>query len=91
MAKLTESDWVVVKKIAKEIMEVIPATARHERLEHEIGEVLARNILLEMAHDEAREREETTHRWEFGSHSISSCRIDWCGRYRGQRRDHVSQ
>jgi hypothetical protein len=48
--------------------------------------------IMEMVEDETRAYEakladEETHRWEFGSHSISECRIDWCGRYRGQRRD----
>lgn len=80
---LSPQEWGEIRHITQEIMDLIPATARHERLAHEIGAVLARNVLAAN-----QEYEETlVHKWEFGEHPISRCQPDWCGRYRGQRRD----
>jgi hypothetical protein len=52
-----------------------------------VRRVLAEAIVKAQTDYDARLREEETHRWEFGHHSIAECQIDWCGRYRGQRRD----
>ena len=86
MANLTPSDWAEIKRITTEIMTGI-STADPEATESHIRNVLARAIVSANEDYDATLRDETTHNWEFGSHSISECQIDWCGRNRGQRRE----
>lgn len=87
---LTPSDWAEIKRITTEIMSGI-STADPAATESHIRGVLARAIVSANAEYDAKLADEATHKWEFGSHSISECRIDWCGRYRGQRRDSVAE
>ena len=82
--QLTASDWAEVERITAEIMSDHPNT--REGFEIHVKAVLAANMVASQDEYDAKLREEETHRWEFGHHSIAECRIDWCGRYRGQRR-----
>lgn len=82
---LSVQEWAEIDRITKEIMAGTelqrPYFARH------VKQVLARNIMETRKKHEAALAVEETHTWEFGQHHISECRIDWCGRYRGQRRN----
>lgn len=82
---LSVDEWNEIKRITTEIMAGI-STADPQRTEDHIRGVLARNLMAANREWDERLTAEATHLWEFGSHSISACRIDWCGRYRGQRR-----
>jgi hypothetical protein len=83
---LTEEDWAAVQAITAEILAGMDCvnTVKFERY---IQAVLARNFMEALEKYDAQLTEEETHKWEFGEHHISQCQIDWCGRYRGQRRD----
>ena len=82
--QLTESDLREVERITSEIM----SGQMDDRLRFadHVREVLSKNLIIAQDEYDARLREEETHRWEFGHHSIAECQVDWCGRYRGQRR-----
>jgi hypothetical protein len=84
--QLTASDWAEVERITDEI--IVPAyrgMSREEFRTH-VKATLAANMVIAQDEYDAALEAESTHKWEFGSHSISECRIDWCGRYKGQRR-----
>ncbi len=85
--QLTESDLREVERITSEIMKGLEhdGSNRMEFADH-VREVLSKNLIIAQDEYDARLREEETHRWEFGHHSIAECQVDWCGRYRGQRR-----
>lgn len=82
---LSPEEIAEIKRITEEIMQGTelqrPAFRRY------IQQVLVRNIAAAWQTYDAQAAAEETHTWEFGSHHISECQIDWCGRYRGQRRD----
>lgn len=82
---LSPEEIAEIKRITEEIMQGTelqrPAFRRY------IQQVLVRNIAAAGKAHEAALAAEEIHTWEFGQHHISECRIDWCGRYRGQRRD----
>lgn len=80
---LSPEEWAQIKKITKQITDGIPDGEQWAGL---IRGILAQSIVDANREWEALLRDEETHRWEFGHHSIAECRIDWCGRYRGQRR-----
>jgi len=82
--QLTESDLREVERITSEIM----SGQMDDRLRFadHVREVLSKNLIIAQDEYDATLTAEETHRWEFGHHSIAECRIDWCGRYRGQRR-----
>lgn len=82
---LTQSDWDEVGRITGKIMENYPAN--RSAFEYHVRRVLAKAIVTAQDEYDAKLSDETTHKWEFGQHAISDCRIDWCGRYRGQRRE----
>jgi len=95
--QLTESDRTEVESIVTETvtqgksnlrsMELPDRSEQYwEVFANTLREVLSRRMAEAQDGYEARLREEETHRWEFGHHPIAECRIDWCGRYRGQRR-----
>lgn len=85
-SSLSVDEWEMIKRISTELMAGI-STADPKRTEDHIRGVLARNLMAANAEYDAKLADETVHKWEFGEHAISDCRIDWCGRYRGQRRD----
>jgi len=83
---LTEEDWAAVQAITTEILEGMDCVNTVKFKRH-IEAVLARNFMEALERYDAQLTEEETHKWEFGEHHISQCQMDWCGRYRGQRRD----
>ena len=84
--QLTASDWSEVERITDEIMVPAYRGMSREEFRTHVKATLAANMVASQDDYDARLREEETHRWEFGHHSIAECRIDWWGRYRGQRR-----
>lgn len=93
--ELTGSDWTEVRRIADEIIEAVsasqPRVYDREVLRRQIEQITARNIVKAQTDYDAQVTAEETHKWDFGSHHISECQIDWCGRYRGQRRDSATE
>lgn len=89
---LTEQEWDEIRRISGEIMEaVMVGSIAHDSgqasMRRHIEMVLARNIAAAGKAYEDKLAAEETHTWEFGQHHIGECQIDWCGRYRGQRRE----
>lgn len=83
---LSPQEWDEINRVTNEIMAGMDCV--HPSLfEQRIKQVLARNITAAGKAYEDKLAAEEIHTWEFGQHHISECRIDWCGRYRGQRRD----
>lgn len=83
---LTPEDWDEIRQVADEIMQGYAARSPAEFRRHVEG-VLAARLTAAMQAYEDQEAAELIHKWEFGEHPISRCAPDWCGRYRGQRRD----
>jgi hypothetical protein len=84
--EMTEEEWAAIQRITREIMEGMDCF-QPSVFERHIEQVLARNIMAAAQAYELQAADETVHKWEFGEHPISRCQVDWCGRYRGQRRD----
>jgi len=89
--QLTESDWTEIRRISGDLMDAVMAgstasASGQASIKRHIEIILSREVATAQDGYEAKLREEETHRWEFGHHPIAECRIDWCGRYRGQRR-----
>jgi len=83
---LSQDEWDAINRLTAEIMAGMDCV-NPSLFEQHIKQVLARNIAAAtQAYGEAL-ADETVHKWEFGEHPISRCQPDWCGRYRGQRRD----
>lgn len=81
---LGQADWDEVNRITAEIMTGMDCV-NPSLFEQHVKQVLGREIAsANQAYETAQEE---IHKWEFGQHRISECRIDWCGRYHGQRRD----
>jgi hypothetical protein len=84
--QLTESDLAEVERITRAIMEGMDCV-NPSSFERHVKAVLSREMVVAQDEYDAKLADEETHKWEFGQHHISDCRIDWCGRYRGQRRE----
>jgi hypothetical protein len=85
---LSPEEMAEINRITAEIMEGMDCV-NPSVFERHVQQVLIRNSAAAGKAHEAALAAEETHTWEFGQHHISECRIDWCGRYRGQRRDSV--
>src|SRR5215469_2130748 len=84
--ELMPEDWATVQRITSEILAGMDCV-NTRKFERHILSVLVREIASANDRYAAQVADEEIHKWEFGQHHISECRIDWCGRYRGQRRD----
>lgn len=92
MEHLSPKDMAEISLLSREIMTVIPATARHARLEHEITQVIAKHVLaVQKIYEDVLAAEEihfpSSTDAPFAEHSIRNCKLEYCGRYAGQRRE----
>lgn len=87
--QLTTGDWDEIGRITDEIMSDYPKNK--SAFEYHVRRVLAKAIVAAQEDYDAQVTAEETHLWDFGSHHISQCQIDWCGRNRGQRRDSATE
>lgn len=82
---LSPQDLADIRRITERIMQ--GTELQRPAFRQYIQGILAEEIVAAAQKHEAKLAAEEIHTWEFGQHHISECRIDWCGRYRGQRRD----
>lgn len=82
---ISPDELAEIKRITARILEGMDCVNVRAFENHTIA-VLTSEILAARLAAEG----ELVHKWEFGDHPISSCAPDWCGRYRGQRRDTVT-
>lgn len=96
--QLTESDRAEVESVIAEVVTQAKSNLRNMELPDRseqywevftstLRQVLSDRMVKAQDEYDAKLADEETHKWEFGQHHISDCRIDWCGRYRGQRRE----
>jgi hypothetical protein len=91
-AFLSQEEWDEINRITAEIMEGMDC-AYPALFEQRIKQVLARNIAAAAQTYETQAAAEEVHAEGFHggrpvlAHLISECSLDFCGRYRGQRRD----
>jgi hypothetical protein len=83
---LSPEDQAEIDRITAEIMAGMDCFQPSVFKRH-VKQVLAREAIAARQAYEAALAADTVHKWEFGEHPISRCQPDWCGRYRGQRRD----
>jgi hypothetical protein len=83
---LSPEDQAEIDRITADIMAGMDCFQPSVFKRH-VKQVLAREFMAAAQAYEAALAAETVHKWEFGEHPISRCQPDWCGRYRGQRRN----
>lgn len=89
--ELTPADWAEIDRVVDEIMEEVMRgstsyKAGEEDVRRGIRNVLIRHIMTDLAASETEEIHQygdSRYQW----HHIRDCRLEFCGRYAGQRRD----
>ena len=91
-SSLSREEWAEIEDISREIMTAVMAGSvfaedGREAIRIAIMGIIGQRVIAANNAYEAVLSDEMLHEWEFGEHHIIQCSRDWCGRYRGQRRD----